>query len=157
MAVDLIARATVQRVLPPAEWRKKQIETLVSVGKKNYLVGIAFPKTDPIEAGKSDKAEARYATETTLAIENKSRQKALAPLTIDDWYPFARDIGAGILVDGVKKREVKIAKFINAWQPTLIDHLSKVDVLAVETLENRVEKSAANIRGLAALKGVWKG
>lgn len=156
MAVE-IPTATVRRVLPPKEWKDKQIDTLVKVGKKNYLTGIAFPKADPIEAGKSDAAELRYATETALAIEEKRRQKALAPLTIADWYPFARDIGADLIVDGVRKREVKVAKFINAFQPILIDHLTKVDKLAVETLEQRIEKSAENIRGLAAMKGVWKG
>lgn len=152
-----IPTATVRRVLPPKEWREKQIDTLVKVGKKNYLTGIAFPKADPIEEGKSDAAEARFGASMTAVVENKSRQKALTPLTIADWYPFARDIGADLLVDGVRKREVKVAKFINAFQPHLVEHLTNVDKLTVETLENRIEKADENIRGLAALKGVWKG
>ena len=152
-----IPKATVQRVLPPKEWREKQISTLKSVGRKNYLTGIAFPKKDPIVEGKSDAAEARYAAETGLAITEKRRKKALDPLTIDDWYPYARDIGADILVTGVTKREAKVAKFINSWQPTLVTHLGTVDPLPVETLEERITKSAENIRGLAALRGVWKG
>lgn len=154
---EVIPKATVQRVLPPKEWREKQLSTLKAVGRKNYLTGIAFPKKDPIAEGKSDKAEARYATETKLAIDEGRRKAALDPLTIDDWYPYARDIGAGILVDGVVKREVKVGKFINAFQPALVTHLSKVDPLAVETLEDRIEKAAENIRGLAALKATWKG
>jgi len=152
-----IARATVQRVLPPKEWREKQIGTLKAVGKKNYLTGIAFPKKDPIEEGKSDKAERRYAAEMRLVIEEERRKKGLAPLTIDDWYPFARDIGADILVPAVTKREVKVARFINAWQPMLVEHLGKIDPLPVETLEERIDKAAENIRGLAALRGAWKG
>jgi len=152
-----IPRATVQRVLPPDKWREKQLDTLKSVGKKNYLTGIAFPKRDPIEAGKSDAAEARYAAEMRLVIDEKRRKAGLDPLTIDDWYPYARDIGAGILVDAVTKRETKVAKFINAWQPLLVDHLSKIDPLSVETLEDRIDKAAQNIRGLAALRAKWKG
>jgi len=152
-----IPRATVQRVLPPEKWREKQLETLKSVGKKNYLTGIAFPKRDPIEAGKSDAAEARYAAEMRLVIDEERRKKGLAPLTIDDWYPYARDIGAGILVDAVTKREAKVAKFINAWQPMLVEHLGKIDPMSVETLEDRIEKAAENIRGLAALRAAWKG
>jgi len=152
-----IPRATVQRVLPPKEWKEKQLDTLERVGKKNYLTGIAFPKKDPIEEGKSDKAEARYAAEMRLVIDEKRRKKGLDPLTIDDWYPFARDIGADILVPAVKKREVKVARFINAWQPMLVEHLGKIDPLPVETLEERIDKAAENIRGLAALRGAWKG
>jgi len=127
------------------------------VGRKNYLTGIAFPKRDPIEAGKSDAAEARYAAEMRLVLDEKRRKKGLDPLTIDDWYPYARDIGADILVDAVVKREAKVSRFINAWQPILVDHLSKIDPLSVETLEDRITKAAENIRGLAALKATWKG
>jgi len=152
-----IPRATVQRVLPPDKWREKQLTTLKSVGRKNYLTGIAFPKADPIEKGKSDAAEARYAAEMRLVIDEQRRKKALIPLTIDDWYPYARDIGADILVDAVTKREPKVAKFINAWQPMLVDHLGKIDPLPVETLEERIAKAAENIRGLAALRAKWKG
>ena len=152
-----IPKATVQRVLPPKEWREKQINTLKSVGRANYLTGIAFPAKDPIAEGKSDKAEARYASETRAAIDEGRRKAALDPLTIDDWYPYARDIGADILVSGVTKREAKVAKFINSWQPSLVTHLGTIDPLAVETLEERITKAAENIRGLAALRGVWKG
>jgi len=151
-----IPRATVQRVLPPDKWREKQLDTLTKVGRANYLTGIAFPKKDPIEAGKSDAAEARYASEMRLVIDEQRRKKGLDPLTIDDWYPYARDIGADILVPAVTKREAKVAKFINAWQPILVDHLSKIDPLSVETLEDRITKAAENIRGLAALRATWK-
>ena len=152
-----IPKATVQRVLPPKEWREKQISTIKAVGRKNYLTGIAFPKHDPIAEGKSDKAEARYAATMRTVIDEERRKKGLDPLTIDDWYPYARDIGADILVDGVTKREVKVAKFINKFQPSLVTHLAEIDKLPVETLEERIAKADENIRGLAALRGAWKG
>jgi len=152
-----IPRATVQRVLPPDQWRKKQLETLRRVGRPNYLTGIAFPAKDPIEAGKSDAAEARYAAMMRIVLEEKRRVKGLEPVTMDEWYRYARDIGADILVDAVTKREAKVARFVNSWQPLLIDHLSKIDPMSVETLEDRINRAAANIRGLAALRGVWKG
>ena len=151
-----IPKATVQRVLPPKEWREKQISTIRSVGRKNYLTGIAFPKKDPIAAGKSDAAEARFAASMRTAIDEERRKKGLDPLTIDDWYPYARDIGADILVDGVVKREVKVGKFISAFQPMLVTHLAEIDKKPVETLEERIDKAADNIRGLAALRAAWK-
>jgi len=152
-----IPRATVQRVLKPEDWREKQIKTLSSVGRTNYLLGIAYPKKDPIEAGKSDAAEKRYAAMTKAAIDAGRRKKALDPLTIDNWYPYAKNIGADILVGAVTKREAKVAKFINTFQPELVNLLTKIDPKAVETLEERITKSAETIRGLAALKAVWKG
>ena len=151
------ARATVQRVLPPKEWREKQISTLKSVGRKNYLTGIAYPKADPIAEGKSAAAEKRFAASMRTVIDEERRKKGLDPLTIEDWYPYAKNIGADILVDGVVKREVKVGKFVSAWQPMLVTHLAEVDKLAVETLENRITKASENIRGLAALRGTWKG
>jgi len=90
-------------------------------------------------------------------LDEQRRKKGLDPLTIDDWYPFARDIGANILVDAVVKREAKVQRFVNSWQPMLVDHLAKIDGLPVETLEERIDKAAENIRGLAAMRGVWKG
>jgi len=152
-----IPRATVQRVLPPDQWRKKQLETLRRVGRTNYLTGIAFPAKDPIEAGKSDAAEARYAAMMRIVLDEKRRVKGLEPVTMDEWYRYARDIGADLLVVAVTKREAKVARFINAWQPMLVDHLAKIDPMSVETLEDRINKAAENIRGLAALRGVWKG
>jgi len=151
-----IPRATVQRVLKPEDWRKKQLSTLSSVGRSNYLLGIAFPAKDPIEAGKSDAAEKRYAAMTKAAIDAGRRKKALDPLSIDDWYPYAKNIGADILVSGVTKREAKVANFINRFQPSLVNHLTEIDKKPVETLEERIIKSAENIRGLAALKAVWR-
>jgi len=154
---EIPARATVQRVLPPDKWREKQITTLKSVGRANYLTGIAYPKRDPIEAGKSDAAEARYAAMMRLVLDERRRKKGLEPLTIDDWYKYAKEIGADILVDAVVKREAKVARFINTWQPMLVDHLAKIDPLSVETLEDRITKAAENIRGLAAMRATWKG
>jgi len=152
-----IARATVQRVLPPDQWRTKQLDTLRSVGRPTYLTGIAFPKKDPIEAGRSDAAEARYAAEMRLVLDEKRRVKGLQPVTIDEWYRYAKNIGADILVDAVTKREAKVARFVNSFQPLLVEHLTKIDPMSVETLEDRISKAAENIRGLAALRGVWKG
>jgi len=152
-----VARPTIQRILPPDKWREKQIGNIRAVGRTNYLVGIAFPKADPIERGKSDMAERRYNATMRLVLDEERRKKALEPLTIDDWFPYARDIGADILVDAVVKREKKVGKFINSWHPMLADHLSKIDPMPVETLEQRISKAADNIRGLAAMRGAWKG
>ena len=57
--------ATVTRVISPTAWKDRQIDTLKAVGKKNYEVGIAKPRKDPIQAGID--AEEKYADNTKKA------------------------------------------------------------------------------------------
>jgi len=147
-------RATVQRLLPPEQWRKKQIGNLKAVGEGNYRVGVAFPARDPIDAG--IRAEPRFAEVMKKAIDEQRRAKALMAVTIDEWYGYTQEIGAGRLVEGVVKREGEVAEFVNAWQPTLTEHVGKIDVMPEITDREREEKMLANLRGLKALKGVWR-
>ena len=151
------ARLSIQRVLPPKDWKEKQLSTLKSVGRKNYLTGIAYPKAGPVTAGKSEMAEKRYAARMRTVIDEELRRKGLEPVTDEEWFQYAKNIGADKLVDGVVKREAKVGRFVNSWQPMLVTHLTDIDKLSVETLEERITKASENIRGLAALHGTWKG
>ena len=153
MAERVPTGVTVQRVLSPTDWKEKQLGTLKAVGRKNYLVGIGYPKRSPIGAGKSDWAEEKFNASMMLALENKSRQSGVAKSSDEEWFAYSKDIGADNLVTGVTKREAKVADFITAWQPKLVTHLSKIDAMDVGTLEERISKAAENIRGLAALHG----
>jgi len=149
------AKAVVTRVLSPEKWIERQIGTLKAVGEKNYEVGIAAPKKDPIAAG--IEAEDRYAAETKLAIEERRRAKALEATNIDEWYKYSSEIGKERLVDGVVKREKEVHDFVKPWQPILLDHLSKIDPMSTTTLKDRINKAVANMEGLAALRGAWRG
>lgn len=157
MAERLPTGVTVQRVLSPDDWKEKQLGNLKAVGRRNYLVGIGFPKASPIGAGKSDAAEAKFAAKMRIAIDNKTRQKAVGKSTDDEWFRYSKEIGADNLVGAVTKREAKVADFIGLWHPVLTGHLADIDKMAVTTLEERIEKAAENIRGLAALHGKGKG
>jgi len=148
-------KAVVTRILKPADWINRQIGNLKSVGEANYGVGIASPRADPIQKGIA--AEPTYAAMTKLAIEEQRRAKALSATNIDEWYNYTLNIGKGRLVDGVVKREKEVHDFVNSWQPILLDHLSKIDPLPTVTLKDRVNKAVANIEGLAALRGTWRG
>jgi len=153
MAERVPTGVTVQRVLSPTDWKEKQISTLKAVGRRNYLVGIGYPKRSPIGAGKSEWAEEKFNASMTLALENKSRQKGVAGSSDEEWFKYSKEIGADNLVGGVTKREAKVLDFITAWQPKLTTHLASIDGMGVGTLEERIEKASANIRGLAALRG----
>jgi len=143
--------ATVTRILSPEDWKKRQLDTLKSVGEANYKVGIAKPAKDPIAAGID--AEAKYAAETKKAIDAGSRKAALAKTTMAEWYKYSSEIGAGRVVEGVTKREAKVSSFITAFQPMLTSHVGKIDAMAQATDGEREQKMLENLRGLKALKG----
>ena len=157
MAERLPTGVTVQRVLSPDDWKDKQIGTLKAVGRKNYLVGIGFPKRSPIGAGSSDWSEAKFNAAMMVALEKESRRKSVGKSTDEEWFKYAKEIGADALITGVVKREAKVVDFITAWHPHLKAHLADIDKMSVETLEERISKAADNIRGLAALRGSAKG
>jgi len=147
-------RITIQRILPPDQWRKRQLETLKDVGERNYRQRVPIPKKDPIEAG--IKAEGKWANEIKKAIDEKRRVTGLQATTGDEWLGYTLNIGAGRLVEGVVKREPEVKDFIDTWQPMLLDHLTKIDPMEVVTLKDRIDKAVANIEGLAALHGAVK-
>lgn len=143
--------SSVKRVISPQEWVDRQIDTLKSVGKKNYLIGIASPKADPIERGIATEGKFKEAMEKALA--NESRKKGLQKTDMAEWYLYAKELGADKLVAGVEKRKPKVLKFVTTWHPMLTSHLGKIDALAEETDSDRETKMLENLRGLKALKG----
>jgi hypothetical protein len=143
--------SSVKRVLSPEDWKKRQIDTLKSVGRANYAEGIKSPKADPIARGIA--TEGKYAEETRKAIDAGRRKAALEKTSMNEWYQYASTLGADKLVDGVVKREAKVGAFITAFQPMLTTHLSKVDSLADVTDGDREARMLENLRGLKALKG----
>ena len=143
--------AAVKRLLSPEEWKKRQIETLRSVGEANYKVGIASPKRDPIQAGID--AQDRYAAQMKKDEVLARRKASLEKTNMAEWYKYSSDLGAGRLVDGVTKREAKVGDFVRAYQPLLLDHVTKIDALADVTDSDREKRMLENLRGLKALKG----
>jgi len=149
-----MAEARVQRILPADEWKKRQIETLKSVGARNYAQGISMPKKDPIEAG--IQAQARYEEQMKKDEVLKRREAALKATNITEWFAYSSDLGVNRLVEGVVKREKKVDRFIKGWQPLLVDHVTKIDELPDITDADRENKMLENVRGLKALKGKWR-
>lgn len=145
---------TVKRLLSPDEWREKQLTTLKAVGEKNYKKRTASPRKNPIETGIA--AEDRYAEAMKKVIEEKRRKTGLEFVSAEEWLTYTQNIGAPRLVDGVVKREPKVKRFIDKFQPLLAEHLAKIDPMPTTTLKERIDKAVANIEGLAALRGAYK-
>jgi len=145
-------KATPTRILKPEDWIKRQINTLRDVGERNFRVGVAFPKDDPIKAGIA--AEPVYAAEVKKAIDERRRAAKLEKTNIDEWYTYTQAFG-GRLVEGVTAREKEVHDFVKPWQPMLLTHIAEVDKLPKVTLRERIDKAVKNIEGLAALRGKW--
>ena len=143
--------AAVKRILSPTEWVDRQIKNLEAVGESSYKTGIASPKRDPIEAGKA--AQDRYEAQMKKDDVLKRRLTALEKTSMAEWYKYSSELGAGRLVDGVKKRKPKVTSFVTSFHPLLTDHLSKIDGLADVTDSDRETRMLENLRGLKALKG----
>jgi len=143
--------ATVTRVLSPTAWKDRQIDNLKDVGERSYKVGIARPKNDPIVAGIA--AEGRYNKVMKKVLEEERRKKGLEKTSMAEWFKYSSEIGADRLVEGVVKREAKVTKFLTTFQPMLVEHLGKIDLMADVTDKDREDRVLANLRGLKALKG----
>lgn len=143
--------AVIKRILSPDEWSKRQIANLKAVGESSYKVGIASPKKDPIQAGidAQDRYEKMMKDDDVL----KRRKSALEKTSMSEWYKYSSEIGAGRLVDGVEKRKAKVDNFVRAFQPMLLDHVSKIDDLPDVTDKDREDRMLQNLRGLKELKG----
>jgi hypothetical protein len=141
---------TVSRILPPEEWKKRQLGNLEAVGESNYKQGISRPKKDPIAAGIA--AEAKYAARIKKAVDEERRKKGLSKVTSDEWYQYSSAF-SDKLVPGVKLRESKVAEFITGWVPKLESHVSKIDSLPAVTDADMEKRMLENRRGLMALKG----
>lgn len=143
--------AVITRILSPEDWKKRQIDTLKAVGETNYKLGISKPKKSPIQAGID--AQDRYVAQMKKDDVLARRKTALERTSDAEWYKYSSEIGAGHLVDGVVKREAKVADFIRTFQPMLVDHVSKIDALPEVTDSDRETRMLENLRGLKALKG----
>lgn len=143
--------AAVKRILSPTEWADRQVKNLKAVGEDSYKVGIASPKKDPIQAGidAQDRYEKMMKDDAVLA----RRKAALEKTNMAEWYKYSSELGAGRLVEGVEKRKAKVTAFVTAFQPQLLDHVSKIDALPDVSDKDREDRMLENLRGLKALKG----
>jgi len=151
MAVAVPTSATVTRILDPTTWRNRQIVNLKAVGASNYKIGIGYPRKDPIKAGID--AEAAFKDAMKKVTDGELRKKGLEGTNMEEWFGFSSNIGAGRLEEGVVKRETKVAKFLEKYNPLLKAHVDAMDKLETGTDTQRKEKMIKNLEGLKALHG----
>lgn len=143
--------AVVSRILDPATWVKKQIDTMTSVGRDHYLTGVRNPRKNPITAGIA--AQPKYEAKMKDAAVLARRKTGLEKTNMDEWVQMAETRGADNLVSGVTSRQYKIERAVGKLQPMLKAHLATIDAMNDVTSSDREAKMIANKRGLEAMKG----
>lgn len=142
---------SVQRIISPAEWVEKQINTLQAVGETNYRAGITRPRKSPIAAGIA--AQPKY--EAAMRDPNvlKRRETALRNTTDDVWASRAERIGAARLVSGVVERRAKVEQKVASYHSKLQAHLQRIDSMPDVGEGDRERRMIENLKGLRAMKG----
>jgi len=148
-----VAEPIPTRLLPPDKWVEKQLGTLEAVGEANYRARVVIPKKLAIAEG--IKAQPKYEAQMKKPEVLARRAEKLKAVTEAEWLGYTLEIGAPRLVEGVTKRRKEVEDFVSAWQPILLDHVKKIDVMPEVTDREREERMLANLRGLKALKAKW--
>ena len=134
-------------VLKTAEEAKANFEAAIGYIPDRYRAGVA--KADWHTNAKSDASEKNFADGVSKAIAGKTRQKAIAAMTNDDWKNGAINKGAPIIGERIR---ASLNDWAAAWSPMYAQVASRVASLPQRTTDFR-----ANINNrLVPVVETWK-
>jgi len=111
---------------------KANLEAAIAFIPDRYKAGVE--KADWLGPAKSDQAERNYADGVSKAVGAKSRQKAIAKLTNEDWKRAAIDKGAGVIGERIRGA---LDKYDANFGPMYEQVLTKVTALPARTVNWR--------------------
>jgi len=136
-----------------ARWAKKQIERATIAGPE-YEEGIKAPERNPIEAALA--ANDKRIANLKQSIEEKTWEKVMRTITIEDWRRGALEKGVPRFPDGIEKAKPKIEAFVSKWQPILAGIQESIRAMPEATDAQREARLLANLRALKKAKGTWR-
>ena len=119
-------------VVKTKEEARANFEASLGYIPARYKSGIA--KADWKTPASSEQAELNYAEATGKAIANKTRQKAIAGVSNEEWKNAAITKGAGIIAERIR---MKLDKWSNKFGPIYDSVVSKVGTLPPRTADFR--------------------
>lgn len=119
-------------VLKTKDEAKANFEASIGYIPDRYKSGVS--KADWLTPAKSDAAEKNFADGVSKAISGKTRQKAIASMTNDDWKNGAVSKGAPIIGDRIRGA---LDKWATKWGPMYDNVASKVSSLPPATTDWR--------------------
>ncbi|GAI66224.1 unnamed protein product [marine sediment metagenome] len=139
-------------VKSPERWLDKQLAR-VRVAEGDFRAGVEAVTENP--AAKALAANAKRIKKLQDSIANKTWEKRMAKVSLDDWKKKAAGIGADRFISGVEANVDKIENFIRAFQPKLESLTTSVKAMPDTTEAERDSRVLAMVRGLRKLKGTW--
>ena len=139
-------------VKSPERWLDKQLAR-VRVAGEDYRRGVEEVTENP--AAKALAANAKRIKKLQDSIANKTWEKKMAKVSLDDWKKKAISLGAERFIPGVEANVDKIEAFIRGFQPKLSSLSSSVQAMPETTEGERDARVLAMVRGLRKLKGTW--
>jgi len=134
-------------VLKTKEEAKANFEASISYIPARYTAGV--DKADWLGPAKSDAAEKNFGDGVSKAVTNKTRQKAIAAMSNEDWKNGAKNKGAPVIGERIR---AALDEWSSEWGPMYDQVVSKVPTLKPATIDWR-----ANINNrLVPVVEVWK-
>jgi len=114
------------------EEARANFENSIGYIPDRYAKGVA--RADWLTPAKSDAAEKNYADGVGKAVSNKTRQKAIASMTNEDWKSAATTKGAPIIGERIR---AALNDWSANWGPMYDQVVSKVATLPSRTIDWR--------------------
>ena len=111
-------------VLKTKEEARANFEASIGYIPARYASGVA--KADWLTPARSDAAEKNYGAAVSQAVANKSRQKAIAAMSNEDWKNAAVNKGAPIIGERIRGA---LDKWQSNWGPKYDSVAAKVSSL----------------------------
>lgn len=139
-------------VKSPEKWIEKQLAR-VRVSGGDFKDGIMAVTENP--AAKALAANAKRVAKLQESIVNKTWEKKMAKVSLEDWKSKASTLGADRFIAGVEANVDKIEKFVKGFQPKLVSLTNAVQAMPETTEAERDARVVAMVRGMRKLKGAW--
>lgn len=133
-------------------WVEKQLAR-VRVAGEDYAKGVAAVTVNPAERALA--ANAKRIAKLRESIANKTWEKKMAKVSLEDWKTKTSTLGAARFIPGVEANVDKIEKFVRGFQPKLQSLTTSVQGMPETTEADRDARVLAMVRGLRKLKGTW--
>ena len=135
--------------MTPADFVKKWSQR-TSAASEAYTKGVQAVTENPMEkaAAKAD----QYAAGVAQAVATGRYQDGLRRVGLQEWRDKAVKLGAGRLAAGVKEAEGRMQQFAQQFLPFQESLTAQVRSMPNNSLEERINRAIAQMRGTSEFK-----
>ena len=133
-------------------WVEKQLAR-VRVAGEDYKAGVSAVTVNPAERALA--ANAKRIAKLRESIANKTWERRMSKVSLEDWKSKTGTLGADRFIPGVEANVDKIEKFVRSFQPKLASLAGSVQGMPETSESDRDARVLAMVRGLRKLKGTW--